>query len=379
VANRLFEEGFAFDFFQAVRILCRLHPDRSSVGLAVPPRNEIVRFRAHQSLSFPASTIHEVLRFDPTSPDAGFPVLTVTFLGLTGPKGVLPQHYTEQLLRLDREAKGSEKHALRAWFDLFNHRLISLFYRAWEKYRFPLAYECAARTDTVALLRAGKEEDPFHQMLFSLVGLGMPSLRNRLRVTWTESHASTASERVLARVEDLALLYYGGLLAQRPRSAVALQAILHDYFGLPVQVLQFQGQWLRLDEANRSRLQGTPGNNGLGRNLVAGERVWDVQGKVRLRLGPLRLAEFNEFLPERTAGPQRKSFFLLVQLTRLYLGPELDFDVQLVLRAPDVPGCRLASGPSGSRLGWNSWQCSRPAKRDADDPVFGGEEVYQLR
>jgi type VI secretion system protein ImpH len=382
VAHRLIDEGYAFDFFQAVRLLCRLWPERSSVGLAVPPRTEVVRFRAHLSLSFPASTLYEVLLPDRTGEGPDLPVMTVTFMGLTGPKGVLPQHYTDLLLRLDREAKGGEKHALRAWFDLFNHRMIALFYRAWEKYRFPLAYERVAGTDTVALLRAGKEGDPFHQMLFSLVGLGMPSLRNRLQVTAPVIEVPGPSpldrEQVLARIEDLALLHYSGLIAQRPRSAVALQALLHDYFGLPVEVRQFQGQWLRLDETNRSRLERTPGNNGLGLNLVAGERVWDVQGKVRLRLGPMRLAEFNEFLPERTPIAERKSFFLLVQLARLYLGPELDFDVQLVLSARDVPTCRLASGQGGSRLGWNSWVRSQPAQRDADDAVFEGEEVYHL-
>jgi type VI secretion system protein ImpH len=109
---------------------------------------------------------------------------------------------------------------------------------------------------------------------------------------------------------------------------------------------------------------------------VAGERVWDVQGMVRLRLGPLRREQFDALLPDRSPIAARKAFFLLCHLARLYVGPELDFDVQLVLRAADVPACQLADdGGLGPRLGWNTWLCSGPRDRDADDAVFAGQEV----
>ena len=211
----------------------------------------MVRFRAHLSLTFPASAIDEVL---PPTRDRPAPLMTVTFFGLTGPSGILPRHYTEHLIRQEREGKGTEKHAFRAWLDLFNHRLISLFYRAWEKYRFYLAYERGAC--------ARPEPDPFTRGLFSLIGLGLPPLRGRLQVACREENDGRPRERVLARIDDLALLYYGGLLAQRPRSAVGLQAILEDYFDLPVRVQQFHGRWMEFDPAGRSRLG--EANCGLG-------------------------------------------------------------------------------------------------------------------
>jgi type VI secretion system protein ImpH len=366
VAERLFAEPFAFDFFQAVRLLQQLDPGRARVGGSSPPAAEAVRFRAHNSLSFPASAVYNLAR--PTAAP-GPPLLTVTFMGLTGNAGALPRHYTELLLRVEKDARGPEKYALRDWLDLFNHRLVSLFFRGWEKYRFPITYERREKTGVA-------EPDPFTAALFSLVGLGTPGLRDRLRVAVRTEADGRPRERVLARVHDLALAYYGGLLAHRPRCAAGLEGLLHDYFGLAVRVEQFHGQWLQLDPSNQSRLGDAAGNCALGVNVVAGERVWDVQGKIRLRVGPLRLADFRSFLPDRTPVAQRKQFFALVHLARLYVGPELAFDVQLTLAAAEVPECRLPKGTAdGPRLGWDTWVRSQSFARPAEDAVFEGEEI----
>jgi type VI secretion system protein ImpH len=364
VERRLFEECYGFDFFQAVRLLERLAPERRPVGLGGPPAAEVVRFRAHLSLSFPPSAVCDL---EPASAEMPVPVMTLAFMGLTGPSGVLPRHYTELLLR-HRETKGEEKHAFRAWFDLFNHRFIALFYRAWEKYRFYIPYERGEY--------ARAEPDAFTRCLFSLVGLGVPSLRNRLRVSSWEETDGQGREQVLAVIDDLALLHYSGFLAHRPRCAAALEALLQDYFQLPVRVRQFQGQWLVLEPVNQSWLSAEGGNNQMGVNLVAGERVWDVQGKIRIRLGPLSYPRFLEFLPDRTPVAEKKALFLLNHLVRLYVGAEFDFDVQLILRAEDVPVCQLAEeNGGGPRLGWNAWIRSRPMDHDAEDAIFEGEGV----
>ncbi len=143
VAARLFREPYGFDFFQAVRLLERLRPGAASVGRAGPPAAEAVRFRAHQSLAFPPSSIRSLVRGGAET----VPEMTVTFMGLTGPNGVLPRHYTELLMRLESDLRGSEKYALRDVLDVFNHRFISLFFRAWEKYRFDVAYGRRRRPD----------------------------------------------------------------------------------------------------------------------------------------------------------------------------------------------------------------------------------------
>jgi type VI secretion system protein ImpH len=364
VAERLFAEGYAFDFFQAVRLLEKLAPERRPVGHDATPRSEIARFRAHLSVSFPPSVIYEI---EPPTAPVPAPTLTVTFMGLTGPSGVLPRHYTEMLMRA-RDARGPERYVARDWFDLFNHRLISLFYRAWTKYRFWLTYERGEYGQP--------DPDLFTESLYSLIGLGSRSLRNRLRVAVRPGPEGHARERVLARVEDLVLVYYAGLLAHRPRCALSLERILEDYFGLPVQVLQFQGQWLQLDPESQSRLGAEAGNTELGVNVVAGERVWDVRNKIRIRLGPLDYERFLSFCPDQSPVPHRKDFFKLMHLVRLYVGPELKVDVQLVLKAREIPPCQmLPSRTDGPRLGWNCWLTSQSMDRDSDDAVFAGVEV----
>src|SRR5262249_5064658 len=197
------------------------------------------------------------------------PEMVVTFMGLTGPAGVLPRHYTELLLQQIRE----RDYSLRDFLDLFNHRLISLFYRAWEKYRWPIAYE---RSQLDLHL---KEPDLATQGLYCLTGLGTAGLRGRLDT------------------DDEVFLYYGGHFAHFPRSALALESLLGDHLEMPVEVRQCQGQWLHLekeDQAAMPSLSEPEGrNNQLGVNLIVGERIWDVQSKFRLRIGPVSWREFR--------------------------------------------------------------------------------------
>ncbi len=333
VEQVLFEEGYRFEFFEAVRLLERVSPHRRPVGRDAKPAQEVVRIRSLPSLSFPASAVHEITKADE---DSEPPEMLVNFMGMTGPLGVLPRHYTELLLERMRQ----KDQTLRDFLDIFNHRFVSLFYRAWEKYRFPIAYERCVGS------REGY--DPFSLSLFDLMGMGTKGLRDRLEVG------------------DEALLFYAGLVAQHPRSACVLEGVLADYFGVPVKASQFVGQWLFLSEENRSYLRPGDARSVLGVTAVLGTRVWDQQAKFRLRVGPLAFAEFCEFLPSGNA------FRPLVQLARFLAGQEFDFDVRLMLLAAEVPRCRLGdTGARAPRLGWSTWLKSREFARDADDTVLG--------
>jgi type VI secretion system protein ImpH len=322
-------EPFRFEFFQAVRLLRALGDGRAPVGRDNPPALEIVRFHARAGLIFPPSAIH---RIEPAAA-ARPPSMTVSFLGLTGPSGVLPHVYSD--LVQARARLGDS--ALGEFLDLFNHRLISLFYRAWEKHRVAVASEQGG-------------DDQFAGHVFALIGLGLKTLRGRHDFS------------------DAALLTYAGFFARRHRPAVVLEDLLRDHFGIAVEVVQFSGQWLKLDPGDRSAAGRTGRHNRLGVDVVIGSRVWDEQGKVRLRLGPLGFEAFRDYLPD---GP---SFRPLVQMARLFLDAEFDVDVQLVLKTDEVPACRLSSRPgAGARLGRFAWLRSRPLPHDVDDAVFAAK------
>jgi type VI secretion system protein ImpH len=403
VAARLFVEPQQFNFFQAVRVLERLFPSTVPVGFDGPSGRETVRFRSHVSLIFPPCQIWDLRPAESgrtvpgmTVPEMTVPEMTVTFFGMAGPSGIMPRHYTDLLMRIQRDAKHDEKFALRDWFDLFTHRMLSLFYRAWEKYRFYISYERGEYLQ--------HPPDPFTHALLSLSGLGIGTLRNRIRISVSTAEADRADRlapqaeterttenrpdqanrhrsdrRTLAEVDDQALLRYSGMWARRPRTAAGLAAMLADYFEVPVEVEQFRGQWLQLDPSDQSQLTAECTNCRLGMNLVIGERVWDVEGKIRVRVGPLDYEQFVEFLPYRGAVTRSKAFFLLSHLTRLYIGPTLAFDVQLLLRGETVPDSMLAdSSAPGLRLGWNSWLRSGKLRGCVKDAVFEGQEVFDL-
>ncbi len=329
--EKLRREPFAFDFFQAVRLLERFLPERTSVGRFAHPETEVARFAVNPSLAFPASQIQSM-----DCPEDGAVKMTVNFMGLTGPEGVLPNPYTSLIIERLRVSDYSP----RDFLDIFNHRIISLFYRAWRKYRFDVAYEQG-------------ERDLFSRHLLSLLGLGTEGLRDRQAVS------------------DDSLIYYAGLLAQRPRSAQALQQILTDYFDVPVKIEQFAGAWYRLDPDTQCRLSEASSESGeLGFGVVVGDEVWNQQSKVRIVLGPLSLERYVDFLPDGRSWEPLRAW------VQFFSNEEWDFEVKLALEREQVPACTLgAEGASGPQLGWVSWVKSAPFRRDPDDTVLALETL----
>lgn len=369
VSDDLFVRPYDFDFFQAVRLLERLFPRFRAVGRGAKPDGEVVRFKSWASLKFPPATVYDLKR---EQGDPGPPKMLVTFMGMAGASGVLPRHYTEMLMRIDRDVRGPERYALREFLDLFSHRFISLFFRAWEKYRFMVPFE----RGEFAL----RDPDAFTRGMLSFVGLGTAAMRDRLRVAVRSDYDGVSRETVLGRIDDLSVLWFSGFFSHRPRNAMSLEAMLAGFVRLPVKVCQFQGQWLRLGTDNQSVMGPLNGNNCLGRNVIVGDRIWDVQSKIRIQIGPMPYAQFLEFLPDRSPRMERKGIFLLAQFVRLYLGPELDVEFQLILKKEEVPACKVGPGLGlGPRLGWNTWSKRKPMPKDAADAVFQAEELVWIR
>ena len=324
VAEQLTLDPPAYEFFQAVRLLERLYPERRAVGRFGDPTTEVAHFSARTVIAFPASEIHAV-----DLPGDRPASMVVNFMGLIGPLGLLPYHYTQ----LVAERARVHDRALRDFFDIFQHRLISLFYRAWEKYHFTAAYE-----------RNGR--DGMTEHLRDLIGLGIAAFRDRLPIP------------------DELLLYYAGVLGPQPRSALALQELLEDILEVPVEVEQFVGGWYRLAPSTQCHVGDETGPaEQLGLGAAAGDEMWDQQARVRLRLGPLTREQYERFLP--SGGGHA----LLRTLARFFSHDQFDFDVQLVLARGDVPGCVIGSDEAPP-LGWRTWLRTKPFARDADDTIL---------
>ena len=262
------------------------------------------------------------------------PRLEQRVFGLLGPNGPLPLHLTEyarERLRHDGDP------TLARFLDLFHHRMALLFYRAWAESRPTVQHD---RPD----------EDQFAVYAGSLAGYGSPARRHR------------------DTVSDHAKLFFLGHLARNARNAEGLASILEGYFGLPTRVEQFVLGWLSLPPDERTALGGErrPGVT-LGSGLAIGERVRDVQSRLRIVMGPMDLDRYLDFLPGR------RSLVRLVDWVRNYVGVEFDWEVQLVLARDEVPGIRL--GREG-HLGWTTWLGARRAATDADDLILAPERMH---
>jgi type VI secretion system protein ImpH len=205
--------------------------------------------------------------------------------------------------------------ALVRFLDLFHHRILCLFYRVW-----------ADTQPTVSLDRPA--EDRFANYVGSLLGLGLSSVRNR------------------DEFPDRAKLYFAGRLAAQPHNCEGLTAIVANFFGLPVNVEEFVGEWLSLPAEARWRLGRSSRAGVLGQSTVAGARTWQRQSKFRIVFGPLREDDFHSLLP---GGARLKR---LVALVRNYTGDSLNWDVRL---HPEDRVTRPFSLGRSARLGWTSW------------------------
>ncbi len=324
--KHLFDEPYSFEFFQAVRLLERIRPDKMTVGGSALPGDEVVRFRSRIGFEFPPSEIHEIREVESESGDDRLELIE-NFMGVAGVSGVLPAHYTELILDRIRHRDST----LWAFLDMFTHRTVSMFYRAWSKYRFPVAFE--------------RGNDDFTGFLFDFAGLGSQGLRGRMNL------------------EDEALLPFAGLIGQKPHSQNSIENVISDHFQIKAQIVQFFGQWLTLGTEDLTLLGQE--NSSLGKNAMIGSRIWDQQSKLRLRLGPVDFKKFQAFLPSGSAYEALRS------VVRFLAGDEFDFDIQLVLAAKQVPGTVLTTRAMRKpMLGWTTWLKTAPFTADDDQLVL---------
>lgn len=317
-----------YGFFSTVRWFENQQLDKARVGEALSPRQEPLRLGHAPKLEFsPASLSALDLRNEDR------PKLVSQFAGLLGPQGPLPLHITEYIF--DRVQHHGDE-TLTAFLDIFHQRFLSLFYRSW-----------ANSQPAVQLDRP--EHDRFSRYVTSLSGVGTTAFDD------------------LDKLPASAKRRFAGLFAHQRKDAESLASITQGYFAVPTSVRELVGEWLTIPENEHCRLGDSSSVASLGTTATIGSRYWTVQDRFCLRLGPLSLVDFNRFLPGMRSADR------LISLVRNFTNDEFAWDLQLVVKADEVPVARLggdAETVQPSRLGWNTWLDHESRREAADEAVL---------
>jgi type VI secretion system protein ImpH len=314
---------WAADFYIAMRRLESAHPELPRLGTAKSPKAEAVRLGQEPSLTFAPANVHSL------NVQRTHPKMTVRFLGLFGPMGALPTHLSETAL--DRRRAGD--HTLIEFADVFHHRLLTFFYRAW-------------RQSQPSASRDHASDDPFAGYVNSLVGISSPTMQAR------------------DHIQDDAKRFFSGHLARIVRSEAGFVAATSEYFSVPIKLESFCPRWVRLSIEERSVLRGQFSQ--LGSNTVLGERVYEAQSHIRLVIGPLSFDRYQSFLPEGRSMARLKDW------VRTFFGLTIAARVQLVIKKEEVPLGRL---DGRSRLGWSTWIGPGAGVHDRNDLELGDLHV----
>lgn len=325
------------DFFATVRRIEGLNPQWPRMGQALLPSQEGLRLGQEPELDFAPAAIESLERGS-----SAVPWLRVRFFGLLGPQGPMPLHFTEYT----RERKRNRKDPTLARFlDVFHHRMLALFYRAWAQNQPVVQHDRPA-------------QDRYAAWLGACAGLA-PTQHVH------DGRGNTAPPRAGA-LPRTAALAQAGLLSQRSRHPEGLAKLLMTHFRVPVRIEQHVAQWLQIDTHDRSALgharnraeRSEDALNRLGLNTTSGHKQLDRQYKFRIVMGPLDKATYDDLLPGGRAWRDLGTW------VRQYTGMDLRWDVQLVLDRTQVP----QPHPDGrQRLGVSSWIGRGTNDRDRAD------------
>jgi len=304
-------------FLSLLRTLAARNPHMPLPGTARLPKEEPFRIGQQPSMAFAprevaALAIHNG-RLD----------IKLFGLGLWGPQGPLPLHMTEAAYS---RAEGHQDHTLARFTDLFHHRALSLFYRAW-----------ASSQATASLDRPDDETFSFY--IASLIGIDPREARRSPLPT----HARFSAAAHLVR---------------EARNPDGLAAALSQYFGVPMTVEEFVPHWIPVEQAEHTKL-GLPGPPAImGEGALLGEMIPDQQHKFRLVVGPLDLDQYLRLTPHGEDLP------IFVEWVRAFVGHEYDWEVKLLIKLHELPPARA---DAAQRLGYSTWL----GESTGDQPVVG--------
>lgn len=312
---------YQFDFFQAVRRLECIYG--KELGKSVKPEDDPVRLGQEGHIRFAPSTIYSFTPQKNNKPA----YLSSYFLGLLGPQGPMPLHLTEYAY--ERKIHYHDE-TLIHFLDIFHHRMLSFFYRAW-----------ADNQPVVNLDHS--DRDKFKNYTGSFFGIGDVVFQNR------------------DELSDYNKLYMSGHLSCQTKHVQGLESLICSFFKLPVKIKEFIGEWISLPEDNRCQLGLGIDVNTLGDNVIVGTRIWEAHQKFRIIFGPLSFETFKMFLPGN------HSLKILIDMVRNYIGDVFNWDLQLILKKEEVPSLTINGH---QQLGYTTWALSGMKDNDADELIF---------
>ena len=323
---RLRDAAPQHDLFHLLRWLDALSGQSATLGRASHPRDEPVRLGQLPSLRFAPGMVASV-----ASPPivAGPPRVTVHGFGLFGPNGPLPLHLTEYAH--EREQSFGDT-SLAAFANLFHHRLIGLFYRAWADAQAVVDHDRPgpARIDAYVASLSGH----------------------------THHGGLDAQDSAAQALPPHALYFHAGHWARQTRDPAGLAHMLSGDFGVAARIEEYVVHWVRIDGAARTTLNATVAHARLGAGAVLGRAVRDAQSRFRIVLGPMHYDRYRAFLPDGKYARR------LVQWVRRYVGAEFAWDARLELEPDEIPRQTLGGQ---HRLGLSAWLGQRMSQETSRD------------
>jgi type VI secretion system protein ImpH len=304
--DALLRKSPRLNFFQ----FCQLLERQGTLGIGTldTAAHEPVRFCSSPKLGFPGTELVSV--------ESGTvrPIVRTSFLGLYGVNAAMASHFID-----DIALRRSGHEAVMAFLDMFNHRIATLLYRAWRKYRYVATWQIGA-------------SDEISRHLLCLAGFGI---------------GDKAQSAGLSESRVLGLL---GLLTQRTRTAEGLQGVIAIAVpGAGVLVDMWHPVWMALDAPARIG-PAKHSSAKLGRDHVLGRRMTDKSATVRVTLMPTNVGQVNDLLPD---APLHRE---VMSLLRVYIGHKVDVVLRMDIPTSLAPLLRLGrtAGAVNGRLAWTT-------------------------